>query len=105
MINELRQQCKLTPIKSQQGIDDYATMLVTDYQSADLNNDAYVIMSNMSFVEEFDGKTSAAELIQKWMGEPNRRPVLFAPGKQGSVQFVDLDGQIYISVVVVSFFH
>ena len=105
LINELRKQCGLQEIKTQPGIKEYASMLINNFEEANLENEAYVIMSNLSFSDEFDNQTSAADYIKKWLGDPGKRPVLFGPGNHGAVVFVEQGDAVYISVVVVSFFH
>ena len=104
-INNLRLNFHLPALKTQTAFQEYATNLILDYSKADLNADNCVPMSNLSFYEEFDGKMSNEQLIQKWLKESNKRPVLFGPGKQGAVVFVEAQDVIYISVVVLSLFH
>lgn len=104
IINQLRATFNLPEIKTQGPIDEYASDILTNpnayFEAQDL-----VLLSDYHFCELFDGKSSSQQLVQKWLNDSGRRPVIFAPGKMGTVVFIDTEEGTYISVVVLSLFH
>lgn len=104
MVNQLRSAFNLPEIKTQEIVDQYATDI---FNNGGINFEANnaVLLSDYHFSELFDGKSSSQQLIQKWLNDSSRRPVLFAPGNKGTISFFDTEDGIYILMVVLSIFH
>ena len=103
-INEIRKTFYLPEITPQEGIENYANMILTD-DKASLADPSYVLLSDYHFAESFDGKSTTQQLIKKWLNDSSKRPVLLAPGKRGAVSFIEIEEDKYFVVVVVSIFH
>ncbi|KAK8890828.1 hypothetical protein M9Y10_028027 [Tritrichomonas musculus] len=103
-INQVRTYFNLPEIKVQQGMDDYAGVILSD-PNPFLDVEGYVILSDYHFYERFDGKSSPQQLVQRWLNDSGKRPVLFAPGKRGTAVFLDTEDGPYVVVAVISLFH
>ena len=91
LINELRKQCGLQEIKTQPGIKEYASMLINNFEEANLENEAYVIMSNLSFSDEFDNQKQYCDSISFYNPNhydyiPNDLYYDFSPFKVNSIR-------------------
>lgn len=100
MINELRMQMGLHELKVNNNFAPMATTIIND-ESPMIEEADFVVMSLMYFWDSFDGKQSAKSLLEKWMNEPNRRPVVLAPGKYGKLLIQETEDEAYSYIVLI----
>lgn len=105
VINAIRAQNKLPEISTQEVITKYAKSLSSSRPIKWKDSDSYVTISNMNFTELLDERRTSNQLVSFWMNNSNKRSVILAPGKYGSVVFSEHKGNTYVSVVIMSFFH
>lgn len=63
-----------------------------------------VILSCLALKELWDGKSSSSDIVNRWLDDPGKCPVLFAPGDQGFLDVLEKDGKEYLVMIVMSVF-
>jgi hypothetical protein len=101
LVNSLRGSMKLKPLKPMPGLEEMARRIQMNEDIAQRDSN-FVLLSLLSLVDHFEGEESAPQLVAKWMNEPERRPVLLAPGSR---IYVKLDPQEKVVVLLVAEFY
>lgn len=104
IVNQLRATFNLPEIKTQEAVEQYANEIYSN-PNAFFDSPNVVLLSDYHFLELFDGKSSSQQLVQKWLNDSGKRPIIFAPGKKGTISFIDSEDGTYIVMVVLSIFH
>ena len=111
-INELRKNMQLPSLKWKPEFQMITEHYAETGEFPNLEEKDFITLSKFCFRDSFDGQTTN-ELLEAWLGDPSKRPVLLAPGNYGLVSKIEFqpeeeDGEdtmvqdVYLVVLVVS---
>lgn len=106
VVNAIRGEMGLKPLKMDKGLGGILGFYLSGEEK--LSSDNYVVLSFLTLSDNWDGVASTPDLIEKWMDDPSRRPVLLGPGNKIWVETVESEeeeGGDKIWVAVASIFH
>ena len=106
VVNDIRGEMGLKPLKMAKEVGQILAAYLDGEELKGGNN--FVILSFLTLSDNWDGVASTPDLIEKWMDDPSRRPVLLGPGNKIWIETVkseEEEGGDRIYVAVASIFH
>lgn len=107
VVNVIREAMGVTPFKTERVLEQVAQLHLNGLEDvSQLFDQKYVLLSFLSIREEWDGKSGLPEIVNRWMDDPSKRPVLLAPGDKGYLGIMQKEGEEkqYLVFVVMSMF-
>jgi hypothetical protein len=99
-INEIRRKLKLTILKEKRDLNQMVPEIERGHE-IQLVTPGFVLLSLLSFIDVFDRETSTPDLLNKWMADPSRRPVILGAGDYMYIEISERDENTRKAVVIV----
>lgn len=77
-------------MKWQKGFSDMAVHWAVAGEQMQVGEDGFVMLSSLVFSEDYPEDMPPEELVQKWLLDPSKRPIVLAPANYGVVALPDV---------------
>lgn len=91
-INSLRESMKLPKLKWKADLATLTEHYAETREFMDIEEHGFITLSKFCFLDRFDGQTTE-QLLEAWLADPSKRPVILAPGNYGLVSRVEFQNE------------